>query len=100
MRHMTRRYNEHNQQEGNEVTWSAKHTQTVHGCPYRPLPEGVSSRHSNNIGRDAGNLGGGSGGGRTPGRGLADRVQGGDEGGRSQGGDRRNLDRLGPRPQP
>ncbi len=37
-------------------------------------------------------LGGGSGGGQTLGRGPADRVQGGVEGGRSQGGDRRDLE--------
>ncbi len=41
-------------------------------------------------------LGEGSGGGRTPGRGPADRVQGGDEGGRSQGGDRRDLEHVVP----
>ncbi len=44
---------------------------------------------NNRGGETGGNQGGGSGGGRTPGRGAADRDQGG-EGGRSQGRDRRD----------
>ncbi len=43
-----------------------------------------------------GNYGGSSGGGRTPGRGPANRVQVGDEGGRSQGGDMRDPEQEEP----
>ncbi len=39
---------------------------------------------------------GGSGGGRIPGRGPAHRVQGGDEGGRSQGRDMRDPEQKEP----
>ncbi len=47
-------------------------------------------------GEAGGNLGGGSRGGRTPGRGTADRDQGGDEGGRSQVRDRKDPEQEEP----
>ncbi len=58
-----------------------------------PLPEGASSHRRTTEGGMGGNYGGGSGGGQTPGRGPANRVQGGDERGRSQGGDMRDPEK-------
>ncbi len=67
-------------------TWGAKHTQnSPQSWNIAPLLEGAPS-HCRNIQRGGagGNCGGGWGRGRTPGRGPKNRVQGGDEGGRTE----------------
>ncbi len=78
-------------------TWGENTHRQSMGVTYRPLPEGTSSRHRNNIwAGTGGNLGGGSGGGRTPRRKMSNRVQGRDDGGRSPGGNRRGLEQAVP----
>ncbi len=68
---------------------SKTHTKQSRGVILLPPPgRCVFAPWNNRVGE--GDQGRGSGGGRTPGRGPADRDQGGDEGGRRQGRDRRD----------
>ncbi len=77
-------------------TWGKTQQNRSIFLTYRPLLEGASLRRRNNRGRDRWDLGRRLGRRTDTGRWPADRVQGGVEGGRSQGGDRRDLEYAAP----